>query len=427
MNKRKRYQTKNGAYTSGKKISVKGVVLHSYGCPQPDPNVLAENWDRPNANACVHAHIGKMEVIVTLPCEEEKGKASRAWHVGSGKNGSGNNTHLSAEMTEPSTIRYISGSNWIELGDGSNTKAHVLSTYKNSVEQFARWCVFHGLNPLSPGVILSHKEAHERGIATNHGDVEHIWNRFGLTMNQFRRDVKAAMGGTSVDFGGDVVVTDTSGQKVNALDGTVTVIYKGQDGMNVRKDPDYNAEVLSVSSYGEMFTVVGISADEKWYKLKSGGFISAVASYVLFKATEEQKESTAGTGYFRVRKDWKDAASQIGAFKAKDGAIDLCKQNSGYRVYDPDGKEIYPCTGTESIPMTVKVKTASLRIRKGPGTTYDYWKKNGKPEYTGNGTFTIIKTVDGPGAKEWGLLKSGSEKEDRWISMDDEYVDIVNM
>lgn len=424
MDRRNRYQTQNGAYTSGRKIDVKGVILHSYGTPQPDPNVLAERWDNPNANACVHAHIGKDEIIITLPCEEEKGKAARAWHVGSGKSGSGNNTHLSAEMTEPSTIKYVGGANWIELGDGSNTKAHVLTTYKNAVEQFAQWCNFHNRDPLIPGVILSHKEAYERGIASNHGDVEHIWNRFGLTMEQFRVDVAKAMNGKGVDFGGDVEVTDTSGQKVNPLSGTVTIIYKGTDGMNIRKAPDYNAEIMEVADYGKAFMVVGISADEKWYKLESGGFISAVTSYVSFKATEEQKESTAGTGYYRVRKEWKDAASQIGAFKAKEGAIDLCKQNSGYRVYDPDGKEIYPCINEQKLPMSVKVKTASLRIRKGPGTTYDYWKKNGKAEYTGTGTFTIIKTADGPGAKEWGLLKSGAEKEDRWISLDDEYVDI---
>lgn len=424
MNKRNRYQTKNRAYTSGRMIAVKGAVLHSYGCPQPDPGILAERWDSAEASACTHAHIGKDEVIVTLPCEEITGKAARGWHAGSGKTGSANNTHLSAEMTEPSTIKYTGGSNWIELGDGSNTKAHVLATYKNAVDLYAAWCCRHGLDPLADGVILSHREAHARGIASNHGDVEHIWLRFGLSMDQFRRDVKAAMQGDSVDFGGNVAVTDTSGQQVNPLDGTVTVIYTGEDGLNLRKAPAYTAAVAAVAKAGDKYAVTGISADENWYRLDSGLYVSAVPSYVSFKATEAQKESTAGTGYYRVRTAWDNPGSQIGAFKVQENAVELCKQNSGYRVYDPDGKEIYPCKGTESLPMIVKVKTASLRIRKGPGTTYDYWKKNGKPEYTGIGTFTITKTADGPGAKEWGLLKSGAEKEDRWISLDDDYVSI---
>ena len=342
MKKTIRYQTRNGAYTSNRQIAVKGIVLHSYGCAQPDPHILAERWDSPSAGACVHAHIGKDEAIITLPCEERIGKVARGWHAGSGNKGSANNTHLSAEMTEPSTIKYNGGSNWIELGDGSNTKAHVLATYRNAVEVFAQWCGYHGLNPLADGVILSHREAHARGIASNHGDVEHIWSRFGLTMDYFRWDVKAAMHGASVSAPEVGEVTDTSNQQVNPLDGIVTVIYDGDDGLNVRKAPDYNAEVLEIAGVGRAFTVTGISADEKWYRLENGRFISAVPSYVKFKATQEQKESTAGTGYYRVRKSWTNPASQIGAFKVQENAIELCRHNDGYKVYDQGGKEIYP-------------------------------------------------------------------------------------
>lgn len=415
-----KYQTKNGAYTCGRTINVKGAMIHSYGCPQPDPNVLANKWNSPSAGACVHEHIGKDEVIITLPCNEAKGTARRGWHAG----GAANNTHLSAEMTEPSTIKYTGGSNWIELADGSNTKAHVLATYRNAVAEFAEWCTLHGLDPMADGVIISHSEGCKRGVASNHGDVEHIWRKFGLTMAQFRKDIKAAMSGTGVDFGGNVVVTDTSKQKVNALAGTVTVIYEGEDGLNIRKAPSYDADVQEIVHDGT-YTVVGISADEKWYKLQSGGFITAIPSYVTFKATEEQKQSTAGTGYYRVRKAWNQADTQIGAFKAKENAIELCKQNSGYKVFDNSGNEVYPCTAAKDEVAKVKVNIEDLRIRKGPGTTYDYHKKNGKAVYTGTGVFTIVRTAEGPGAKMWGLLKSYEKNADGWISLDEEYVDIL--
>lgn len=341
MKRRTAYQTNNRAYTCGRTISVKGAMLHSYGCPQPDPDVLAKRWNSPDVSACVHAHVGADEAIITLPCTEKKGTARRGWHSASGKKGSANNTHLSVEMTEPSTIKYIGGSNWVELGDGSNTKAHVLATYRNAVEIFAEWCKFHGLDPLADGVILSHKEGCARGIASNHGDVEHIWKYFGLTMDHFRQDVKAAMQGISVDFGGMVTVTDTCGQQINPLGGTVMVIYSGEDGLNIRKAPDYNAPVFRIAEAGEKFTVTGVSTDEKWYRLEDGNFISAVPAYVKFKATPEQKESTSGTGYYRVREFWNNPGSQIGAFKSKDNAVKLCAQNSGYRVYDPSGNEIY--------------------------------------------------------------------------------------
>ena len=172
--------------------------------------MLAGKWDSASASACVHEHIGKEEGIITLPCLEEKGKARRAWHVGSSK-GSANNTHLAVEMTEPASIKYVGGSRWVELGDGSGTKSHILTTYKNAVREFADMCKFHGLNPLKEGVILSHSEAHRAGVASNHADVEHIWAQFGLSMDQFRQDVSAAVNGSQVDFG-DVDVTDTSAQ-----------------------------------------------------------------------------------------------------------------------------------------------------------------------------------------------------------------------
>lgn len=43
--------------------------------------------------------------------------------------------------------------------------------------------------------ICSHAEGHARGIASGHGDPEHLWKGLGLgyTMNGFRQDVKAAM------------------------------------------------------------------------------------------------------------------------------------------------------------------------------------------------------------------------------------------
>ena len=376
---------------------------------------------------CVHAVVGVEPVVyVLLPYNW------RAWHCGSGANGSGNNTLISLEMTEPATIKYTGGGNWIETGNGANTKAHVLATYRNAVEFFAYLAKKYGFNPENSNVVMSHSEGHKKGIASNHGDVEHIWNKFGLSMNQFRKDVKSAMAGntvttvpsTPVDNSSD----DTSNQKINPLSGTVRVIYEGNgnvnDGINIRTAPSITSKVdhIEYNYNNNVFTVVGISADEKWYKLKSGLFITTIPDYVKFTATEEQKASTAGTGYYRVRKSWSDTKSQIGAFKDKNNAIELCKQNSGYKVFDNNGKEIYPLTASVPKSFMFRVTIPDLRIRKGPGTTYDYWKTSkGVAEYTGKNTFTIVETAEGPGAKLWGLLKSGEKDRNRWIALDDDF------
>lgn len=49
--------------------------------------------------------------------------------------------------------------------------------------------------------------------------------------------------------------------------------------------------------------------------------------------TEEVKK------YYRVRKSWEDAASQIGAYSILENAKNNCKE--GYSVYDWNGKEVY--------------------------------------------------------------------------------------
>lgn len=411
----------NPCYRAGRKINPEGEMLHSVGCSQPDPLVFVRIWQQSDANVCVHAVVGVDPVVYLLLPYNHRG-----WHCGSGSKGSGNNFLFSMEMTEPASIKYLGGGNWIETGNGANTKKHVLATYRNAVEFFAYVANKFGFDPLDSDVIMSHSEGHRKGIASNHGDVEHIWNKFGLSMNQFRKDVKAAMKGsvittvpsTPVDNSSD----DTSNQKVNPLSGTVAIKYDGKDGINIRKAPSITAGVETVVFKGESFTVVGISADEKWYKLKSGLFVTTIPDYVTFKATPEQKVETAGTGYFRVRKSWGDSDSQIGAFKNKNNAIELCKQNSGYRVFNNDGIEIYPCKITyPSVHFMFEVTIPNLRIRKGAGTTYDYHKKNGKAVYTGKGVFTIVKTKEGPGAKLWGLLKSYADNEDGWIALDDEY------
>lgn len=418
----------NPCYKAGTLIELRGMYLHSIGCPCEKAQNIINNENQSNAGAGVQAviqHDGK--VLQGLPVYPEKKKAMRNWHCGSGSKGSGNNTHIGVEMCEPATIKYTGGATWVEIGDGSNTKAVVLANYKYAVEYFALRCKQFGLDPLKDGVVISHAEGHARGYASNHGDPEHLWKYFGLTMDQFRKDVRAMMDGGAVSVTGKPEVTDDSKQAVNKLDGTVTVIYEGtngvNDGINIRKTPAFvNGNVARVVFTGATFTVIGISADEKWYKINDNGnerFITTIPEYVKFKATPEQKESTAGTGYYRVRKAWENAKSQIGAFKQLDNAVNLCKANAGYHVYDNNGKQVYPeIKAAATVPYMVRVDIDDLRIRKGAGTTFDYWKDNGKARYTGQGAFTIVKEKEGAGASMWGLLKAYEEEENGWISLD---------
>lgn len=122
--------------------------------------------------------------------------------------------------------------------------------------------------------------------------------------------------------------------------------------------------------------------------------------------------------YYRVRKSWEDAKSQLGAYTILANAKAMADKHPGYEVYDWNGRQVYPevTEGATSgmsnadCPFLVKVSISDLNIRKGAGTNT---AKTGA--YTGVGVFTILEVKDGKGADAgWGKLKSGAG----WISLD---------
>ena len=183
------YLTKNPCYKSGRQITVKGLMLHSVGCPQPNPQVFINNWNKESYDsACVHGFIGEDETFLTLPCMEKPGKAMRGWHGG----GKSNNTHIGIEMCEPKHIKYTRGATFT-CSDKAAAVAYVKKVTQNAVELFAMLCAYHGLDPLVD--IVSHAEGHALGIASNHGDPDHLWAQLDMdyNMDSFRREVAAYM------------------------------------------------------------------------------------------------------------------------------------------------------------------------------------------------------------------------------------------
>ena len=186
MNITKSILTKNPCYKAGKTIKVKGLMLHSIGCPQPSAEKLIKSWNTESTNVCVHGFIDGNTggVYQTLPWNY------RGWHCGSTANG----THIGIEMCEPDCIKYTSGANFT-CSDKTKATAIVKRTYKSAVELFAHLCNEYSLNPFADGVIISHSEGYKRGVTSNHADPEHLWKglNLGYTMDGFRQDVKAAM------------------------------------------------------------------------------------------------------------------------------------------------------------------------------------------------------------------------------------------
>ena len=245
----KKYATKSDCYQINAKIKVKGLMLHSVGCNQPKASVFANIWNKPNVGACVHAVIDAIDgtVIQCLPWEH------RGWHGG----GSSNNTHIGVEMGEPACVKYTSGSNFT-VSDLKTAQKCVVTAYNSAVELFAYLCEKYDLNPLSDGVIVSHSEGYRRGIATNHGDPEHLWKGLKLkyTMGGFRKDVAKKMGKPN---------------KPNKPNKKEFVVRVDISNLNIRAGAGLSYKVNGTCPKGS-YTIVETKTNGgyEWGKLKSG-------------------------------------------------------------------------------------------------------------------------------------------------------------
>ena len=431
MNLIQNYLTESGCYKAGKHITVKGLMIHSVGCPQPKADVFMKNWNRADANACVHAIVEPDgDVYQLLPWD------FRGWHCG----GSANNTHIGVEMTEPSTIKYAGGANCTETGDGENTKAHVLATYKYAVELFAFLCHQFGLDPMADGVVISHSEGCRRGIASNHGDVEHLWSKFGLTMEQFRKDIKVAMEGSlaadslTAIMGKAVATADQMKaylKKKNpsvpqsVLDMVPLYLSEGE-AEGVRGDIAFAQSCLETGNFtfsGSAVTLpqnnfcgLGVTQRGKTglsFETAQLGIRAQIQHLKAYASTDKLRNALIDPRFRYVTRGCAPYVEWLGQKENPQGKGWAAGEKYGEKILSilkaivSEGKVQFMESLTLSAPYMVRVSIPDLNIRRGPGTDFP---KTGK--FTGVGVFNIVEEKDG-----WGLLKAYQEGRNGWISL----------
>ena len=431
MNLKQNYLTESACYKAGKHITVQGLMIHSVGCPQPKADVFMKNWNRADANACVHAIVEPDgDVYQLLPWDH------RGWHSGGGAN----NTHIGVEMTEPATIRYTGGANWTETGDGENTKNHVLATYRYAVELFAHLCQQFHLNPMADGVIISHSEGCRRGIASNHGDVEHLWSKFDLTMTQFRKDIKAAMEGGSVEDSLTAIMGKAAAtaeqmksylKKKNpavaqsVLDMIPFYLSEGE-AEGVRGDIAFAQSCLETGNFTFSGSAVSLKQNNfcglgVTQRGKAGlsfdtpqlGIRAQVQHLKAYASTDKLRNERIDPRFRYVTRGCAPYVEWLGQKENPQGKGWAAGEKYGEKILailkavTSEGKVQFMESLTISAPYMVRVSIPDLNIRRGPGTSYP---KTGK--FTGVGIFTVVEEKDG-----WGLLKTYAEKRDGWISL----------
>ena len=203
-----------------------GVMIHSTA----SPGLMAKDWfdiwnlsyknGQISREVCVHMFVDDKSVYLYFPLN------LRAWHCG---NSAGNDKYISIEMCEPNGIPYSDDkSKVLESFSAENYREYFDKTYKNaviacaSVLRFLNTSVSKSavdnnkiknmdvnveLSPAEKYNVISHKEGSDSGIASSHGDPDHIWRFFGYSMDQFRRDVQSQLISKDlIKFGSDAIV-----------------------------------------------------------------------------------------------------------------------------------------------------------------------------------------------------------------------------
>lgn len=184
--------TKSDCYKSARKMTPKGIVVHSTGANnpnlkryvQPDDGIIGKNdysndLNRSGQDVCVHAFIGK-DKSGKVKCYQTLPFNYCCWGVGSGSKGSYNYNpaYIQFEMCE----------------DGLTDKTYCKAVYDKAVEFCAYICKTYNI---SADNIVSHHEAGQRGMGSSHVDPDNWWGKHGYTMGGFRKAVKAKLSTTN--------------------------------------------------------------------------------------------------------------------------------------------------------------------------------------------------------------------------------------
>ena len=187
----RQFLTKNDCCKANRQMQPRGIMVHSTGANNPNVsryvpgnevlgyNGAGNHWDQSNAewktkfggplNKCVHAFVGKLGdgsigTVQTLPW------TVGGWHAG----GCANEDYIGFEICE----------------DGLEDRAYFEAVYREAVELTAYLCERFEMDPQEKGIVICHAEGSRMGVASNHADVEHWFSRFGVTMDEFRREVE---------------------------------------------------------------------------------------------------------------------------------------------------------------------------------------------------------------------------------------------
>ena len=245
-----RYATENGAFTAGRKIKPSGLLNHSVGCAQPNPEVFFNLMNKSSCGWGVTALIGGFnkgegKIILALPMNQ------RNWGCGTGKKGSWNNSHIQWEICEPAGHTYAGGT---MIGyDVQKNQEYFDRMWKLVVAWNVYMCDYFGLDP---NTITDHAGAYKAGYGSNHCDVGQWWPKHGKSVAKLQEEVKAILNGLN-----------PSSRSKSEMTAPCTVCTTAGSGLNIRTEPK-TGKVVGKYAYDTKVYITEIS--NGWGKTSDG-------------------------------------------------------------------------------------------------------------------------------------------------------------
>lgn len=123
--------------------------------------------------------------------------------------------------------------------------------------------------------------------------------------------------------------------------GKKKLLWFGDKNTSLNYAPKSDEMVLTVHRW-----FANKSCPGNWLYARMGDLASKVTA-ALGGASSQSPSTNTGTLY-RVRKSWADAKSQKGAFNSLENAKRCANANSGYKVFDGSGNQVYPVLSNTS-------------------------------------------------------------------------------
>ncbi|MGN1367807.1 MAG: SH3 domain-containing protein [Aristaeellaceae bacterium] len=250
-----------------------GVQVHSTGANNPylkryvgpDDGRLGRNQygnhsNQPGSDVCASAYIGRLQ-DGTVVCYQTLPWEYRCWLSGRGTNGNANRLgYIGFEICEDN------------LKNEEYFREAVMGV---SVNLTAYLCVLCGtnpyavVNPFKQGnalAVMDHSELNGLKLASNHGDISHWLAKYGLTMQDYRREVEKAIAeGVDVNY----IDCDNSSESEGEPMYQAKVTCPGTF-LNMRSAKSKTASVVKRLNKGAIVDVLNDTDQDWWYVRQDG-------------------------------------------------------------------------------------------------------------------------------------------------------------